>query len=527
LLRRWCDSDYGHPKARAVLRYVEAGTVVADLVREGILFCNGEKQLLTEWQADSSAPEIFRLLTPKAGKRDQGDAFVRWRVQVPHDPVTAVWEDSGLRQSWVKFDASENPDRGLCMVTGETTLLAKSHPKRLRHGADVAKLISSNDTSGFTFRGRFREGDEACGVGFEVTQKAHNALRWLISRQAYHDKSSGQAFVAWTVGGQPIPDPLKNTAQLFLDMPPEPEPEAQYKGDAGQRFALQLKKMIAGYSAKLGRTEEIVVMGLDSATPGRMAITFYRELSGSEFLERVLAWHQGCAWEQNFSKEVQFVGAPAPRDIAEAAYGRRLDDKLRKATVERILPCIVDGHPVPRDLVETCVRRACNRAGLKKWEWRKCLGIACALYKGLHKEESYQMSLEEERTSRDYLFGRLLALAEHLEQRALYVAGEKRDSNAEKLMQRFADRPSSTWRNIELALAPYKTRLRVQRPGTLRLLQEQLDAVTCKFRPGDFNDDKLSGEFLLGYHCQRAALWTKSGNDNGEAVEDELIREGE
>jgi CRISPR-associated protein Csd1 len=42
----------------------------------------------------------------------------------------------------------------------------------------------------------------------------------------------------------------------------------------------------------------------------------------------------------------------------------------------------------------------------------------------------------------------------HLEQRALYAAGEKRDTHAAKLMQRFADHPCATWRQIELALSP-------------------------------------------------------------------------
>jgi CRISPR-associated protein Csd1 len=32
------------------------------------------------------------------------------------------------------------------------------------------------------------------------------------------------------------------------------------------------------------------------------------------------------------------------------------------------------------------------------------------------------------------------------------------------------------------------------------------------FAGEDFvNDSKLSGEFLLGYHCQRSALWNKTG----------------
>jgi len=169
-----------------------------------------------------------------------------------------------------------------------------------------------------------------------------------------------------------------------------------------------------------------------------MAITYYRELTGSEFLDRVSAWHAAFCWLQNYGKDKRYVGAPAPRDIAEAAFGDR-DDKLRNATVERLLPCIVDARPVPRGIVSMVVRRACNRAGLKQWEWEKYLGIACALVRGSRKgEEDYQMALEENRTTRDYLFGRLLAIAENIEQRALHVAGENRDTNAAKLMQRFS-----------------------------------------------------------------------------------------
>ena len=124
--------------------------------------------------------------------------------------------------------------------------------------------------------------------------------------------------------------------------------ETGLPGDAGQFFALRLKQAMKGYRAMLDPTDDIVVMGLDSATPGRMAITYYRELKGSEFLDRVEGWHQQHAWPQDFGKNAKFVGAPAPRDIAEAAYGMRVDDKLRKATVERLLPCIIDGQTVPR-----------------------------------------------------------------------------------------------------------------------------------------------------------------------------------
>lgn len=138
------------------------------------------------------------------------------------------------------------------------------------------------------------------------------------------------------------------------------------------------------------------------------------------------------------------------------------------------------------------------------------------------------MSLEEDRTTRDYLYGRLLAIAENIEDRALYVAKETRDTTAAKLMQRFASHPYSTWRTIEIALGPYRTRLRSNRPAILLEREKLLDAIQCMFRPEDFtNDTKLSGEFLLGYHCQRAALWNRGNKDAQETPIDETAAKGD
>lgn len=530
LLATWCDSALSHPKPRAVLAYINKGTVVADLVRNKVLHVDANNKLivapakLSEMWLDGNAPEIFRLIPPHPEKkrRDQGDAFIRWIVWAEGDLCPEVWKDATLQEAWTGFDSVGNAVKGFCMVTGEAdSALASSHPKRIRHGGDGAKLISANDGSGFTFRGRFTDNDgkQAAGVGYVITQKAHSALRWLIKRQAY--RNGDQAFVAWAVAGKAIPDPWADSLSMILGAqsvaPPEPDEAQTLVGDVGQAFAHRLRRAIAGYRAKLDPTDDIVVMGLDSATPGRMAIIYYRELKGSEFLQRIEEWHAACAWPQNFGKDKHFTGAPAPHDIAEAAFGRRPDEKLKKATVERLLPCIVDGRPVPRDLVVSAVRRAANRFGLEHWEWEKVLGIACGLFRGWSKLQGkeYAMALEEDRTSRDYLYGRLLAVADNLEGYALYLAKESRETSAARLMQRFADRPFSTWRTIELALPPYKARLRASEKGASVLVkcEKLFDAIQCRFASADFSDDRpLSGEFLLGYHCQRAALIPSSNS---------------
>jgi len=497
-LGEWCSSAFSHKKVCAVRDYVSSGHVIADLIKEKILHVDDNGKLNNKSDMEGSdIPEIFKLLQ---GGNEQADAFIRFSVESPGDPESDLWSVPSVWDSWSQYYETLKTDKGLCFVTGEEAFLADQHPAKIRNSGDSAKLISSNDLSGFTFRGRFTSAAEACGVGFKATQKAHSALRWLIARQGR--RPGDLAVVAWAVSGVNIPDPLADTFSLLFGGGDEmPAIEGGY---TAQHTGTQLSKLIGGYSAKLGTTDEVVVLALDSATPGRMAIIYYRELTGSEFLERVQAWHADCCWRQYFGKNRVFVGAPAPRDIAETAFGRRLDDKLRKATVERLLPCIIDGAPIPRDLVESCVRRASNRNGIDNWEWEKALGIACALYRKSNEKEGYRMALDESRNTRDYLYGRLLALADSLEQWALSKAGEDRQTNAARLMQRFADHPYSTWRTIELSLAPYKARL----GGQSRKRQALIDEVHSMFDPTEdyTSDKKLSGEFLLGYHCQRADL---------------------
>lgn len=432
------------------------------------------------------------------------------------------------------------------MVTGKQSPLALNHPKKLRHSGDGAKLISSNDKSGYTFRGRFLTNEvlidgkkeeiaiQSASVSADVSQKAHRALNWLINRQSFRNDT--QVIIAWAVSGKKTPDALADTLSIFGDGDAQKIEEittVPYH-NTGENFARKLSAKIAGYRSILGATEQIVVMGLDSAGPGRVSITYYRELTGSDFLDRLERWHREMAWlfheffQNSNEKKKRHTGllayAPTPKVIAEACYGKKLDDKLKKSTIERLMPCIIDGNQVPLDLVDMAIKKASNKIASEHWEWERALSIACALYtcfeirknKNTIKNDKI-MALENDRTDRDYLFGRLLAVAEHLEEAALYAANEKRETTAARLMQRFADFPYPTWRTIESALVPYKSRLHANRPGILHKMKTLLDEIHAKFQTGDYEKDgRLSGAYLLGYHCQRIELAYKKAAETTE-----------
>lgn len=544
LLSDWVKS--GAPeKVRAVYAYVKKGNVICDLVAHRVLFADGQGKLYNQrpFQKGKNDPkDIFDLLPggtdPKTGKLKswQADAFVRWRVEGSSE-IAEVWNDSEVIQSWIDYYSATKQTKSLCYVTGKENFIADLHPAKIRNDGDKAKLISSNDQSNFTYRGRFITPYECVTVGFDTTQKAHFALRWLMSRQGY--VKGDLAVVAWATSGakliQPTDDPID---ALDKDAPTEESKTA----DTAQDVAIRLKKKIAGYRQEIGEREDVVVMAVDSATPGRLSIVYYRTLKGSEFLQRIENWHETCAWRHTYhaievkdekgktkKHYIPFDGAPAPADIAEAAYANNrdgkfeLDDKHKKATIKRLLPCIVDGQPIPRDLVESVVRRASNRVGLEDWQWEKTLSIACSLFRKYKEgKEKYDMSLDETRHTRDYLFGRLLAIADVMEERALSEDEKKRSTNATRYMQQFSQRPFSTWKQIHELLTPYFMKLG-QKSGYYKNLIGQ---VECLFVPEDFISNKpLTGEYLLGYYCQRQKMWEKKdkpdSNENNDTNSDE------
>jgi len=547
-LTDWCQSPFSHPKAQAVLRYTQKGTLTQDLINAGIILADETGNILYVKNASDYPDSILALLVKNGGEFDQGSAFVAWEVinaDIAQGDIT-TWKDDSLFTAWQNYYASFDSKEGFCHVTGEHKALASKHPNRVLKSASNAKLISANDMSGFTFLGRFtdddksiaKQGYQAVNISAEVTEKAHAALAWLLTSQGHEE--SGQAMVAWAIDGSKIPQPYKPIvpqamiedawsdfdSEEFADIDDSDEIEEQssklhHHKDIGSQFAHNLKKTMQGYRQKLTDNDQISVISLDSATPGRMAVTYYYEAMPDDYLTAIADWYDNFAWyafyfDKETNQKRMTIQAPTPYQIAVSAYGSRVSDAVKKQVVSQVLPVIVEGHyrQIPKTLMDLCVKHACNPLGLENWEWEQNLSVACSLYRGYYnrlkndKKRSYTVALQENYTSRDYLYGRLLAIAEDIESLALYVAGENRVTTAQRYMQQFANRPFSTWRNIELSLDPYMKRLKNNRPDYLFNKQNLLNDVMSKFDINDFNNNTpLSGEFLLGYHCQKMAFY--------------------
>ncbi len=513
-LKRWCDSPYHNRKVEAVLRYVKKGSLMHDLQQTGVIVLDHDGHLASK----NAVPDAPLFSVAKIAG-DQDSAFIRWSVDIPGDPCRDTWEDESLIEDWIGYVQSSEGDSGLCYLTGDEIPLARNHPSRIRNGGDGAKIISSNDKNGFTFRGRFEDSDEACGVGFVPTQKAHNALRWLIGRQGYC--LGNLCVLVWNLKGDDISNPADDFSSMLGFG--EDEPRAMTNEQAAEHLRLRLR----GYNSKI-LTSDVMVLVLDSAASGkgRISIVTYRHELGEDLVEGLEHWHGSCAWIHDYVKvkgedgrdrRTVFVGAPSPRDISRAAYGNGADDAVVSYAVKRILPCIMDGSRIPEDIVHSVIRRATMPLSMEAWEWRKTLSIACSVFKQFTGGD-YQMTLEKERKSRDYLYGRLLAVADLMEGEALKRAEENRQTTAIRLMQRFSEFPYTTWKDIELALVPYTSRLGPELTG---YYQGRIAEIMELFEGDDFRDNSnLSGEFLLAYHCQRNDQFKKKDKKENAEVDE-------
>jgi CRISPR-associated protein Csd1 len=173
--------------------------------------------------------------------------------------------------------------------------------------------------------------------------------------------------------------------------------------------------------------------------------------------------------------------------------------------------------------VKAAFENACKPQNYESYNRRKVLEIACALIQKNNKDrnknlrgEFESMCLNRGNRNRDYLYGRLLAVAHKLEYDT-YTDEEKgkRLTNAERYRTMLIRNPQKAWLEISKKLQPYERKISL---GQKIIYQKEFQEIYDAFKEGDYTaTEKLGVEVLLGYHCQLSELWNiknKAANEN-------------
>ncbi len=501
-MQKWTESEYTVPKLVPIYEYLKKGSVLNDCLKSGVISIDEKNKI-----------------------KNGGD-IVTWRVVGLGSESGAVYEDREMQKKYAEYylNSSEFPT-GLCMMSGNKEKLASQHLKGVSNFAGNAKIISSNDSSNFTYRGRFAKDNEALTMGYISSQKAHNMLKWLVSNEGV--SLGNRRMVCWNPSGKKIA--RFNLPLNFGETKSKFEP-TEYKEQLN-KLVLGMKKDFEEPKDKgFTSSNDVIIAAFEAATPGRLSLTYYNELKGSDFLDRLYYWDTTCCWYSSFYG----TSAPALYQIINCAFGTQrggeneknarfeCDTKVFGQQMQRIIQCRIDKKLFPADIMKNIVRKAERLQIYTKNNREMLIFTACAVirkYRSDNLKEEWKMSLEENRHDRSYQFGRLLAVMEKIE-RDTYSNDEKRETNAIRSQAFFVQRPQTAFSQIMTQIKTgYYPRLSVKsRMYYEKLIGKILEEISA-FDENEIGKP-LSETYLMGYYLQKNELYTKkeniSDNENTE-----------
>ena len=495
-LQAWAD-DGAPAKIQSILKYIKNNTIVSDLI---------EKEAVPKLEKNMNETDSGH---DKWLKENIGGVFVRFEVIGTTSETDGTWDDSEVISSWTsRYEKIRNGRMGMCYLTGKYGLLAdmNSFPKQIDKKIEKggAKLLSCNDSDGFTYRGRF--GDDkynAMKIGAEECEKIHIALKWLSVNQAIHPANK-RSFIVWNPNNKQI-----DTQTLFSN--------DIYVNSLDSANQKSLWMLLNGIRADFNDSDKVCFLGLDAASKGRMAIIYYENMDIETYISAVQKWSNECKALKN-GREWN----PSLKTIIAYALGTMRDSapevtqKLMDKVYSEMLSCVIHRKPIPLYIVQNIAKRAERLITYPEksddntaYPRKMLLTTACAV---IHKYDAdmnndafLSVGLDDSITDRSYLFGRMLAIFEKIEQYKNKKESKKRESAAIRKLSSFCAMPAKTAAELFENLSSYWGK-----DSSRRFYIGMMSSLVAKMNIYDFNElnKPLDAHWILGYVNQKNELWT-------------------
>lgn len=442
--------------------------------------------------------------------------------------VVKNYENNEVYDNYIQYSKIGNDKQGIDFVTGKNDYLIKHHPKFIRTSGDGAKLISLDDKDGYTYRGRFLNADEAVTISVESSLKAHNVLKWLIRKQKIENDS--EVILLFNIDTKTeIKNPFDD--ELFIDI--------KNGIDTEEMYAKNVKKVIEGKVERdyaldvLSKHRKVVAISLDNLSKGRLAITYYNEFDKIALIDNIKKWYIECSWIR-IKNNKRIIWTPNIDRIIKTIYmfdNNRLsngDKKLMKIIKHRIFCCLIEHKRLPKDIFITAINCLNNPYRLIKVnkQFEDALCVICALIKLYYnKKEEIKMALDKEKIDRSYLFGRLLAVYDYIEEKAKSSNKVKNESQAKprkaytsaiKLWNSFVRNPAKIVPMLKQNSNYYCKKISL---GLAKKCENEILQIMNMLSENKlYNNKQLNEQYILGYYMQKLDL--KSYNKSSSLKEE-------
>lgn len=484
-LKAWSESKYSHPKLKPILTYLESGTILKDL---------------------TARKDLWKIIgyDEESGVCEK-EPFVRWEVYTDDfDAPTACWLDETLFNSWIEYyESTLSGKKIVCMISGNEDIQTEAFPKSIGSYSNP-KIISANDKDGLVFRGRFANQGQALKVGFDAVQKSHNAIKWLIANGGC--KFGNRTYICWNPKGYCVP----NIAESIFGKDTHAVEPTDYKK--------ALWNKLAGYHAELPDNADVIIAAFDAASKGRLAVVYYNELCGSDFLQRLSDWDEHCCW-YNGKYGIQ---SPSVEKIVRYAYGiPRINGKTIELDVkdgvmgtqtERLVDCRINKARIPQEIVRRLLENVAFPEHYRTKSvnlWNDMVSTTCAVINKYHYERNGENVMEWslEHPDRSFQFGRLLAVLNKTEQDFLRKKKIERQTSALDSLSSFKCRPLKTYEAVNRKLMrSYLNRCDEVTRNTYHKYTTEIMALIAECSDESTINKPLDATYIIGYELQMKAF---------------------
>ena len=513
-LTAWCSSRYSCRQAEAVLQCITDNDIVSAILKK---------------YPDADIEKLKKYT-------------VRWSVlsdDIQEAPET--WKNEGTLKAWTSFYTDLHHKKGkkaFDVLSGEETDVEEIHPKAVASYGN-SKLISTatRENALLNFSGeRFTDKAQLPQIGYVSSQKMHNALSWLVKKQSIG--ISKNALPCCTSDDKPkylicfSTDPLINSnadMSLLSLFGKTTDKDRNYEEQLAN-----LKKLNFKGQNCFDKGSHVVIAMFDRSGDGRFAPVMYHSYGADEYFAKITDWYDSCSWFRKKADESYGFAPVSITEIAKCACGiPRINDKGRsffdpsdsgfKDTINTLLEIVLNNKDIPDMLIRKLMRQLTSQASAMKDLRNELIIVACAVTHWKHckiKKGDKDMSLDRENTDRNYLYGRLLAVYDRIENTVLNRKSKKdansfiehRDTNAIREWSAYAAHPKITQAYLQGKAMPYIRSL----PYELRMYYHNEIGEIISLLPPDDNGKALRPEYVMGFYHERAYLATKKTDTDTE-----------
>lgn len=465
----------------AINTYIRKKSILQDLIKEDVLHLDSDGFLSNYCNSKKSDLSLIISNVIKS--------LVRFRV-LNNGSFIEVEKNISIQKSYGYYLNLANPIKDYDYITGKYMGITLKHQKCILNSSSPAKLISSNDERNFTFKGRFINPVEALSIGYEVSEKLHNSLRYLINSSGFYVFS--KVFLIYSNKNYSFPNIFKDC--YYIESSYGVCVESLYIDYINNKFIDFKDIRFNDFDSR------IHLLALDSPTAGRISVNYYSEMLYENYILNIEKWFKNTSWEflriKNKNKNYIYK-SPSIKEIIRSCCGERKQENLYKSTLERIFRSIGEDESISIDLLNMLYRNSTNPMLLDDLSWRRVLSTTCAFYKSFYsrkKNRDYTLNIDYENRNRDYLFGRLLAIINFFEEDFYNLQNkEVKFTIVKRNMQFFSKSPCRVWNMVYNQFLPYLN----------NYYKDLIRNVVLSFSSDDFyNNSPLNGEFLLGFYSQ-------------------------